>query len=516
MQSPFDGVPVGDDPLLIVADRIITMDPARPAARAVLVQRRRLTWLGDDPNEVADEARWRVELPGVTLQPAFVNAHTHLTGLGLILDSLDVGVATSLEDCLAAIRVSIDVTTDPVIWGAGWDETAWPDQRLPSAEELKAAGQGRPVILTRSDGHCVLVDAESLRALPLARSRGVERDATGQPTGLLRQEAAHVARRWFGALLPEATLHRARRAAARELAAAGVASAHEMGGPHRMGADDFDAWLDGQWAIEVVPYWGDTDLDFAAARGLRQAGGSLLLDGTIGAHSAALESPYADRPGSGQLYRDTAELIEFVQNATRRGMQVGLHAIGDRAVHQAIRVFMAAAEDAGPEQLRNSRHRLEYAALVDEGDVAVLAELGIVVTAQPVSDLGLGRSGGSYERRLGAGRARAANPLGLLSRAGVQMAFGADDIGAFDPWAWVRAAGAHHEPDSRMTWDQALQAATIGGRAAARQGSVGALRPGNRADLAAFEAQGEGPGKCVLTMVAGTVVHGAALLDTAA
>ena len=512
MDSPFDGVPVGDDPLLIVADGVVTLDPENPVARAILIQRRRILRVGQDPEAMMGEATRRIDLDGVTLQPAFVNAHTHLTELGLLLESLDVGVATSAQDCLAAIRAGIGVTPDPIIWGVGWDETNWPDQAIPTAEELERAGSGRPVILTRSDGHCVLVDARSLQAIPLARARGVERDASGAPTGLLRQEAAHVARRWFAALLPATTLQRARRAAARELASAGVASAHEMGGPHGMGAEDFDAWLEGRWPVEVVGYWGDVDLDFVTQRGLRRTGGSLLLDGTIGAHSAALHESYVDRAGAGQLYRDTAELTEYVEVATARGTQVGLHAIGDRAVDQAITVFRTVAETVGPQQLRASHHRLQYAVLIDDDAALALAELGIVVTAQPATDLDLGQTGGGYEQRLGPTRARAANPLGLLDRAGVRMAFGADDVEAFDPWTWVSAATSHH-PESRMTPERALWAATVGGRAAARQSSVGALRAGNRADLAGFEAQGSGPGKCVMTMVAGTVVHGAGLLD---
>jgi predicted amidohydrolase YtcJ len=501
-----------DAPLLLVGGDVRTFDPRQPRARAVLVRRRRIAWIGDDPDGVAPPGCRVVDLDGTTVQPAFVNAHTHLTTLGLTLGAMDLAVAGSLEDCLAAVRATVDVAPHPVLYGVGWDETGWPEHRAPTADELAEAGGGRPVVLLRADGHCVVVDRTSLGLLPLARAWGVERGADGAPTGLLRQEAAEVAQRWFAAQLPAATLEEARRLAARELAAVGVASAHEMGGPHRMGAGDFDAWISSRWPIEVIAYWGEPDLDFVVERGLRRVGGSLLLDGTIGSHSAALEEPYLDRAGSGQLYHDTADLQDFALRATQRGVQVAFHAIGDRAVAQAVAVYEHVAEVLGPEHVRRIRHRVEYAALVGADDVRRLAALGVVVTAQPAGDLVLARAGGPYEQRLGAARARLANPLGLLDRAGVTLAFGSDGIAAIDPWAAVAAAEAHPDPAQRVDAGTALRAATLGGRAAARQRTVGPLRAGHRADLAAFEQRADGGRRCALTMVAGEVTHGAEVL----
>ncbi len=508
------GAPVSDEPLLLVGGHVLTLDESQPSARAVLIRRRRIAWVGDDPTGIAPPGCHTVDLSGVTIQPAFVNAHTHLTGVGLMLTALDLGLAGSVEDCLAALRATVDVTPEPVIWGVGWDETSWPEHRAPTADELSEAAGGRPVILARADGHCVVVDRTSLAAVPLARARGVERREDGQPTGLLRQEAAQVAQRWFAAQLPTSTLDRARRVAAGELAACGVASAHEMGGPHRMGPADFDAWLEGEWPIEVVPYWGDVDLEFVMERGLRRVGGSLLLDGTIGSHSAALTEPYADRAASGQLYRDTAELREFTLQATNKGIQVALHAIGDRAVAQALDVFESVAAIIGPEQLRRCNHRLEYAALVNLADVGRLLPLGVVVTVHPSNDLDLTVLGGSYEQRLGPDRARVANPLGALAQAGVPLAFGSDDAHALDPWTGILSAISQLQIDP-MDPMAALRAATLGGRVAARQPNVGRIGVGQRADLAAFDGSPGEQGACVMTVVAGTVTHGIGLMQHA-
>ena len=93
-----------------------------------------------------------------------------------------------------------------------------------------------------------------------------------------------------------AELARAREAVVRHAVGHGIASVHEMNGPDQMGRQDFDAWVGGAWPIDVVGYWGGFDLTFAAERDLRQVGGDLLLDGSLGSHTAALGQPYADDP----------------------------------------------------------------------------------------------------------------------------------------------------------------------------------------------------------------------------
>ncbi len=490
--------------VLLVADAVRTASPRGASARCVLVRGRRIIWLGDDPAAAPGVVDLRVDLSGATIQPAFVNAHVHLTSVGLVLTGLDLSLARSVEDCLAAVAAISDVTLGRVLWGGGWDETDWPEQRPPTADELSRAGADRPVLLLRSDGHSVVLDRTSLAILPLARVDGVERDETGRPTGVLRREAASVAIRWFAAELPAPQLEEARDAVARQCAALGVGSVHEMAGPGGFGTSDLDTWTSGEWPIEVVPYWSDPDLDLVTARGLRQVG-ALGLDGTVGSHTAALEEDYVDRAGAGHLYLADDDLAEFMTAATRRRVQVSLHAIGDRAVRQAIEVVERVADTAGLDPVRGCRHRMEHAALLPPELAGRLEHLGMAAIVQPTYDHEFGRRGGLYERRLGTARARRANPIGTLHRTGVALAFGADlGVSALDPWSWVDAAVGHHDPAERLDVTTALRAATLGGRAACRQDTIGPLEPTRRADLAAFTADRE----CVLTMVAGRIVHG--------
>lgn len=500
----------GEDPstpLLLVADHVRTLDPEHPDGRAVLVDSERIVWVGTDPSHAPATGRRpkRVDLTGAWLQPAFVDAHAHLTATGLSLLGLDLGDCECVDDCLAAVRAVADVMPGGVVWGSGWDEFRWPERRPPSAEELSVAAGGRPVFLGRADGHSSVVDRTSLESAPLGHLDGVERTSGGRPSGVLKREAHAVARRWFLAELPASQLAAARTAAATHAVSLGVASVHEMGGPDGLGEDDFDVWRTQPWPVEVRCYWGGSDLDFVAARGLRCIGGALHLDGTIGSRTAALREPYADSHTRGRLYRDTMELVEFTAAAVNRGIQVAFHCIGDRAIEQAVDVLEATAALAGQDTVRRTRPRLEHAALMPAQVVPRLAALGVVASMQPGYDQRWGGVAGLYAHRLGPDRAVAMNPLRALVDARVPVALGSDtDATPMDPWATIDAAARHHEPEQALDEDTALRCAVLGGRHAAHEDGVGLVRQAQRADLAAFTPDR----RCVLTMVRGRIVHG--------
>jgi predicted amidohydrolase YtcJ len=479
-------------------------DPGGRPPRAILVEGGRIAWLGADPAEVPAADR-TFDLAGATLQPGFVDAHVHLTPTGLAVGGLHLTATPSLEACLDEVRAAAGrALPGGAVLGSGWDETRWPERRPPSADELADASGGRPVILTRIDGHAAVIDRTGLGTVPLARLDGVDRDPEGRPTGLLRREAQALAWRWFVTELPAAQLAAARQRAVREATRHGITSVHEMAAPALMGESDFDAWLEGDWPIDVVPYWGNDDLDFVLERGLRQIGGDLYLDGSIGSRTAALEAAYADGTGSGHCYRDTSEIVDLITGAVRRRVQVALHCIGDAAVRQAAEALSAAARVVGKGALRRTRPRLEHCCLVPPEVLEVLAQVGAVASVQPVFDRQWGGEGGLYAQRLGADRAARAIPLRSLLSAGVTLALGSDStVTPMDGWGMVGAAVGHSRPAEALTEQEALHAATLGGRHAARQDDVGVLRVGCRADLAAFDADQ----RCLLTMVAGRIVH---------
>jgi predicted amidohydrolase YtcJ len=522
-----EGAGVGAPPprgVLLAADRVVTMGHGRTDARAVVVRGSRVVWVGDDP-EQAPPHRDRIDLAGCVIGPAFVDAHAHLTPTGLSQTGLDVSGVASGEELLRAVATYAEQHTGRVVWGHGFDPHRFPDE-LPTPDDLAEVAHGCAVYLSRVDGHASLVDRRTLSSAPLSRAQGIERDADGRIVGLVRREANHIIRRWSVGAMEDAELTRARLAAVERAASLGIGSVHEMGAPDLMGIDDFDVWATGPWPIEVVPYWGGLDLEVAVARELRHAGGDVFLDGSLGAFTAALCEPYRDRPDtSGHLELDDETLTDWYVDATRAGLQVGVHAIGDAAIRQAVRCLrdtVARLGDGGAEAVRRLRHRIEHAEVVPPELLDDLADLGLVISAQPVFEDLWGGPDGMYVSRLGEERAAWTNPYRAFADRGVGLAFGSDsNVTPMDPWATVHAAEARARPEHAVSRLEAVSMSTLGGRHAARQERyVGVVRAGMRADLAVFEgdpyaADDPRGARCVLTLVHGRVAHGAAPLPPA-
>lgn len=499
---------------LLVADRVVTLGHGRHGARALLVRGTRVVWVGDDPGQAPAHAV-RIDLPGQTIGPGFVDAHVHLTATGLTLNGADLREAETAEQLLRMVRTTADATPGRVVWGHGWDGHL---DRLPTPDELSAAADGRTVVLSRLDGHSSVVDRRTLTSAPLARSQGLEHDTAGEPTGLLRLEANKVGRRWAVGAMSVAELAAARHRVARHAAARGITSVHEMNGPDLFGAADFDEWRTGHWPVEVVPYWSGLDLAFVAERELGQVGGDLYLDGSLGSHTAALGAPYADHDGHGRLELDDDTFTALCLEATHSGLQVAVHAVGDAAIRQAVRCWTA-VEQQLPDHMegavRRLHHRLEHAEVLPPDLLDDLAGLGLMVSAQPAFQDLWGGVGGVYERRLGPERAGWTNPFRALADRGVGLAFGSDsNVTPMDPWGAVHAAQRRSDPAYGITRLEAVSAHTLGGHAAARQErAVGTLRAGKRADLAVWEgdpfvADDPRSARCTLTVLRGRVTHG--------
>lgn len=519
-RSPVDAAPDRRG-ILLTADRVVTLGHGRHRARAVVIRGKRVVWVGDDVSQAPRHAT-HVDLAGCVIGPAFVDSHVHMTPTGVGLLGLDLSSVRSGAELLRAVRTYAQQHTGRVVWGHGFDPHRFPDP-LPTPDQLSEAGDGFPVTLTRADGHSSLVDRHTLTAAPLARSEGVDRNGDGVPTGVVRREANKIVRRWAVGSMSETELTAARGAAAAQAARLGIASVHEMGGPDSMGEEDFDAWRHGEWPVEVVPYWGGLDLRFVIERDLRQIGGDLWLDGSLGSHTAALTAPYADESTTrGHLEFDDATLRDLFLEATHAGIQVAVHAIGDEAVGQAVRCWRA-VDDALPDYLeggvRRLRHRIEHADVMRPDLLDDVADLGLVISTQPAFEAQWGGPGGMYEMRLGPERATWTNPYRALADRGVALAFASDaSSGAMDPWEGVVAAERRHGDDHAITRLEAVSASTLGGRHAARQDRfVGVVRAGMRADLVVWEGnpytEDDPRGStAVLTLLRGRRTHGEAAI----
>ena len=489
------------------------MGAGETGVRAILVDGQRIAWVGAEPGLAPDHDRV-VDVSDLWATPAFCDAHVHATATGLAADGVDLSACEALPAALERVRHGAATTEGPLV-GSGWDETRWPEQRPPTADELAEVAAGRMVRLARIDGHsCVADPATTAVADEATGGVGVDRGPDGRPTGWLREQASEAAWQHVRAHLPASRLESARRRFAADAAGAGIGSIHEMGHPALSSAEDARRWSTDGYGLEVTTWWAVPDAATALDAGLRP-GGDLFVDGSIGSATAAVSRGYPD--GSrGQLLLEPAAVANLFVDATRAGVGAGVHAIGDRAIAIAADAVDHAASALGAAAVRGCRHRIEHVELPTSASIATMAALGVTASVQPAFDAAWGGAGGLYAQRFGAATALASNPWDDMADAGVWLALGSDaPITPLDPWGGVSAAMRHRGGHS-LSLVRALHAHTVGGHRAAGVDDAGRLAPGQRADLALWDRmpsppEGRPPG-CVATIVRGAVIHGPAEL----
>jgi len=486
---------------------------AHPAATALLIRDRRVAWVGDDDGAatLVDGADDVIALDGALVTPAFVDAHAHLSQTGLALASLDLSGVRTLVEALDALAAYARGRTDTVLLGFGWDETRWSEGCPPTGAEVDRAVGDRACYVSRVDGHSAVASAALIAAAPAITS------ADGwDGTGRVERAAHHVARDAVQAMLGAGQRRDALVTALHHAASLGLGCVHEIGAPHINPPSDIAeiaAIAADEPTITVLPYWGQLHaIETALELGCLGAAGDLCADGSIGSRTAALSAPYADADTSGHGYLSVDEVRDHVVACTRAGLQAGFHAIGDAGVSAVVDGMIAAAMEVGADAFRSARHRVEHLEMVTGKQAAELARLGVVASVQPAFDAAWGGTRGMYADRLGAGRALAMNPFGLLARAGVTLAFGSDSpVTPLDPWAGVRAAVRHQVTGQSLDPVAALDAHTRGGWRAARRDDVGVLAPGSPATYAIWDSRSlaaaiDATPTCLRTVVDGVTV----------
>jgi predicted amidohydrolase YtcJ len=481
-------------------------------SRALVVRGERVAFVGSEEQAraIAGPGAEVLDLDGAVVTPAFVDAHVHATGTGLLLHGLDLTGCASLAQCLDAVRAFAASSDAPVLWGHGWDETHWPERRPPTRAELDEAVSGRPAYLSRVDVHSALVST------PIAALASGE--VGYHPEGPLSQQAHHVARGAAKSAVTPAQREAAQRAFFQRAAAHGIGSVHECGGPDLSGTEDLRGLvaLGASLGLDVVPYWGELVPDAARARelleltGAHGLAGDLFCDGALGSRTAALHQDYADAPGNrGARYLDPGQIAAHVVACTEVGVQAGFHVIGDAAVQAIVEGFELAEAAVGAEALAARRHRLEHLEMVTAEQAAALARWGVVASVQPMFDGLWGGTGGMYAARLGPQRALAMNPFATLAAQGMVLTFGSDTpVTPIDPWAAVRAAVHHHTPGSGIPVADAFAAHTASGHHACG-GRGGVLEPGAEASFAVWDGDGfDGATSpvCLRTVVRGRTI----------
>ncbi|MBA2725476.1 MAG: amidohydrolase family protein [Actinobacteria bacterium] len=430
-----------------------------------------------------------VELGGGTLLPAFRDAHVHLPATGLYATGLDLRGERSAEVILAAFRRKASEDPSAILFGGNFED---PLSRTVLAPDLDEAVGSRPALLARADMHSCIVSTVLLAALPLDGVEGVDRDSDGAPTGYLREQAAAEAWTWFDKQLTPLQQTEAVRAAVALAYSKGIAEVHEMFVVEWRGWPAAEVFTEAirDVALEVALWLGTDEVERVVELGHRRIGGDYFLDGSFGSHTAWLGAPYTSSPpaGSGPTgisYRDDEALFELFRAAQLADLQMGVHAIGDAAIEQAVRTWERVAGEVGTDEVKRKGHRIEHFECASDEHIRRAVALGLSASVQPAFDLYWGGEAGLYSDRIGWERAQGMNRFGSMLSAGLNLAAGSDStVTPLDPFLQMFALRQHHVAAERLDAATALDMHTRAPAAISDSGAPrGTLEVGHQADL---------------------------------
>jgi len=511
--------------------------------QAIAVRGGRIVAVGSDAEieKLKGKRTQVVDLGGHFVMPGFNDAHVHLANAGFEKLHIELAGARSLAEMQARIAASAkDTPAGEWLTGRGWDHTLWPGQTLPTRQDLDPVTGDHPAIFTRVDGHISVANSAALKFAGITRSTPdppggkIDRDAQGEPTGILRET---VKDDLLARLPPPSPVQRRR---GLELALADAAQWGVTSAQDNSQWEDFLALeeleREGKLTLRVaewIPF--NTSLGLLERRRSHHSATDPLLrtsmlkgfmDGALGSRTAAMISPYADDPGNTGLPRyDQAKLDQMAIERTRAGFQLGFHAIGDRAVEMALDAFAAAERDAHERRqipARGFRFRIEHAQVTTPQQVKRFHELGAIASMQPCQLLTDIRWA---ESRLGQERAAHSYAWKEFLDAGVPLAFGTDyPVEPITPFRGLYAAVTRRSEDGKqeffsgekLTIEQAIASYTTGSAYAEfAEREKGSLQPGMLADFVVLdrditrvEPSAILGTKVVRTVVGGQTVYG--------
>jgi predicted amidohydrolase YtcJ len=523
--------------LVIVNARVWTGDARRPWAEAVAVS-------GDSIAAVGSSAEIRkraglarvIDAKGGLLVPGFVDAHVHFLEGGFRLASVQLRDARTPQEFVRRIaEFAAKLAPGTWITGGDWDHEQWGGV-LPERSWIDSVTPANPVWINRLDGHMALANSAALRAAGVTRSTkdvpggSIVRTASGEPTGILKDNAQVLVQRVVPPPSPEQE-DRALEAAMSYVLSLGVTTVHNMGHWEEL-AVFRRAQREGRLRVRIyaaVPLSSWERLrDTVAAQGmgdrwLRIGALKGFVDGSLGSHTAAMFDPYSDAPSDrGLLVNRLEDLYAWISGADRSGLQVMVHAIGDRAIAAQLDIFERVARENGP---RDRRFRIEHAQHIRPADLARFARLQVIASMQPYHAIDDGRWA---EKVIGPERAKSSYAFRSLLDSGAVLAFGSDwFVAPPSPLLGVYAAvtrrtldGRHPDgwvPEQKITVEEALRSYTVGGAYAGfEEGIKGTIEPGKLADLALVDRditriapEEIGNAKVVLTIVGGKIAYDA-------
>jgi len=495
--------------LVLLSARIWTGDPKRPEARALAIKDGRIVAIGSD----ADVASWKgpktavVDARGRRVVPGMIDCHTHMSMGGLDLLALDL---RHTKDPAEFTRMVAEYAKKqpPGVWltDGAWDHEQWTPPRLPTKELLDPATGDHPTCLSRQDGHMSVCNSLALKLAKVTRETPdppggvIVRDAAGEPTGVLKDAAMSLTDKVRPART-KTEIVAGLRAAVAHAAGNGITSVQDLPGDPL----DLPAWdeIRRSGGLTVRVNYRPSIVDWQAAKKaqseyrqdewLKVGGVKGFMDGALGAGTARMFEPFSDDPGNTGVYAAQAIPLSLIEEriagADAAGLQVEVHAIGDRAIAELLDIYARVAQKNGP---RDRRFRIEHAQHLRPAEVSKFAAQGVIASMQPYHAVDDGRWA---DRRLGPERRRGAYAFRWLLDAKATVAFGSDwDVAPLSPILGIAAAVTRATidgkrpggwvPEQKIRPEEALKAYTVtAAYAAFEEKDKGSLEVGKLGDF---------------------------------
>jgi len=501
--------------LVILNGKVLTIDKERPTAEAIAIKGENIIAVGttSELSALVEKGTTKViDAGGRLVIPGFNDAHVHFGPLDP--DYIELRYTTDPSTITGKVRAQV-ARSKPgeLIRGGHWEHEMFIDKKWPTKELIDKVSPQNPVILSRADGHSVLVNTYILKASGITKNTPdpfggvIQKDpVTGEPTGILKENAENLiktgevkaertpeeeqARIWQGYLI-----------ALKEARELGVTSIQIPG------SADFSAYeklqKDGKLTSRIdigKELTSDTELlkKYLELEKLYPKEGNWIrfgylkafIDGTIGSGTALMFEPFTDNPAtSGLAMMPYEEFEKMVVTADKLGFQIGVHAIGDKGNNWTLNAFEKAEDENGK---RNSRHRDEHAQTLQPSDIPRFSRLGVIASMQPthcISDKKF------CEKRIGSERAKGAYAWKSLADAGAKLAFGTDyQVEPLNPMEGLYAAvtrkdrlgedGEGWHPEQKIKMEEAIEYYTLGSAYSQfMEDRKGMIRPGFLADI---------------------------------
>ncbi|HCM60493.1 MAG TPA: amidohydrolase [Bacteroidales bacterium] len=494
--------------MIITNARIWTGNAEQPYAEAMAVSGDKITAVGSK-SEVMKHGSGEgtvIDLGGRFVAPGFIDSHVHMLQGGSNLASVQLRDASTPEEFIRRIK-EYAATLKPGTWilGGDWDGMGW--ENLPQRNWIDSVTPDNPVFVSRLDGHMALANSLAMKLAGIdskakdVSGGSIERDGRGEPTGIFKDNAMDL----ISVKIPEQSeeeVNRALMAAMNYLASNGVTSVHAV---------DAAAYADALervrargeqitriYYLQTISRWKDmkeqVEREGNGDRWLRTGGVKGFVDGSLGSHTAAFIEPYTDlQTDTGLFVNSEEDLLNWIMESDKAGLQVVIHAIGDRAINFLLNAYEKTASVNGE---RDRRFRIEHSQHIAPADIERYGQLKVIASMQPYHAIDDGRWAEKY---IGPDRVKTTYAFRSLLDSGATLAFGSDwFVAPATPLEGIYAAVTRRTldgknpdgwvPEQKITVEEALKAYTINAAYASLEEDLkGSLEPGKLADFVVLD-----------------------------